>query len=98
MSMLKIVDQACCAPLSDAAMSEAESIDLARVFKALSDPVRLRLLDLIASCDGGEACVCDLTGSCVSGQFRFPTDGQLAGSYLAAVFTLCGRCGLSAGC
>jgi hypothetical protein len=62
MSMLKvleIVDQACCAPLSDAAMSEAESVDLARVFKALSDPVRLRLLNLIASGEGGEACVCD---------------------------------------
>jgi ArsR family transcriptional regulator len=34
---------------------------LAAVFKALSDPVRLRLLSLIASHAGGEACVCDLT-------------------------------------
>ncbi len=32
------------------------------MFKALSDPVRLRLLSLIASHEGGEACVCDLTG------------------------------------
>ena len=31
------------------------------MFKALSDPVRLRLLALIACHDGGEACVCDLT-------------------------------------
>ncbi|MFD0852006.1 ArsR/SmtB family transcription factor, partial [Actinomadura adrarensis] len=31
-------------------------------FKALSDPVRLRLLNLIASRPEGEACVCDLTG------------------------------------
>ena len=37
--------------------------DLARVFKALADPVRLRLLSLIASHAGGEACVCDLTGA-----------------------------------
>ena len=36
-------------------------MDLARVFKALGDPVRLRLLSLIASHAGGEACVCDLT-------------------------------------
>ncbi len=35
--------------------------ELAGVFKALSDPVRLRLLSAIASRDGGEACVCDLS-------------------------------------
>jgi ArsR family transcriptional regulator, arsenate/arsenite/antimonite-responsive transcriptional repressor len=34
----------------------------APMFKALGDPVRLRLLSMIASADGGEACVCDLTG------------------------------------
>ena len=34
---------------------------MARLFKALGDPVRLRLLSLIASHEGGEACVCDLT-------------------------------------
>jgi ArsR family transcriptional regulator len=38
------------------------------VFKALADPVRLRLLSMIASAAGGEACVCDLTtGFDVSG-------------------------------
>jgi len=31
------------------------------MFKALGDPVRLRLLSMVASHDGGEACVCDLT-------------------------------------
>ena len=31
------------------------------MFKALGDPVRLRLMSLIAS--SGEACVCDLTGT-----------------------------------
>ena len=36
---------------------------MARVFKAIADPVRLRLLSLIASHTGGEACVCDLTGA-----------------------------------
>ena len=33
----------------------------ARLFKAMGDPVRLRLLSLIASHVGGEACVCELT-------------------------------------
>ncbi|GAA4874819.1 metalloregulator ArsR/SmtB family transcription factor [Saccharopolyspora cebuensis] len=37
--------------------------ELARVFKAIGEPVRLRLLSLIASHAGGEACVCDLTGA-----------------------------------
>jgi ArsR family transcriptional regulator len=43
-------------------LSEADAKSLAASFKALSDPVRLRLLSLIASFEGGEACVCDLTG------------------------------------
>ena len=42
-------------------LTEDQSTDLARMFKALGDPVRLRLLSLIASHAGGEACVCDLT-------------------------------------
>lgn len=37
-----------------------QSVELARVFKAIGEPVRLRLLSLIASHAGGEACVCDL--------------------------------------
>nr|WP_176921613.1 metalloregulator ArsR/SmtB family transcription factor [Pseudonocardia oroxyli] len=46
-----------------AALSADEATELAAVFKALGDPVRLRLLSLIAAHDGGEACVCDLTGA-----------------------------------
>ncbi|MEW2360319.1 metalloregulator ArsR/SmtB family transcription factor [Spirillospora sp. NPDC029432] len=52
----------CCAPLSGPPLTEDEAAELAKVFKALSDPVRLRLLNMIASVPGGEACVCDLTG------------------------------------
>ncbi|MEU8385885.1 metalloregulator ArsR/SmtB family transcription factor [Streptosporangium sp. NPDC048865] len=55
-------DQACCAPMTREPLDEADAAELARMFKALSDPVRLRLLSLIASYEGGEACVCDLTG------------------------------------
>ena len=44
-----------------AARRGAAPTAIAPLFKALADPVRLRLLSLIASHDGGEACVCDLT-------------------------------------
>jgi ArsR family transcriptional regulator, arsenate/arsenite/antimonite-responsive transcriptional repressor len=53
---------ACCTPMVREPLSEDDAKTLAGVFKALSDPVRLRLLSLIASFEGGEACVCDLTG------------------------------------
>ena len=51
----------CCAPLVREPITEDWASDLARMFKALGDPVRLRLLSLVASSAGGEACVCDLT-------------------------------------
>ncbi|GAA2133853.1 metalloregulator ArsR/SmtB family transcription factor [Actinomadura napierensis] len=54
---------ACCAPLVCEPLSEAEAGELAPLFKAIADPVRLRLLSLIASHEGGEACVCDLTAA-----------------------------------
>jgi len=51
----------CCSPLVREPLSADGAVELARVFKAMGDPVRLRLLSLIASHDGGEACVCDLS-------------------------------------
>ena len=51
----------CCAPLAREPLTGDQPVELARVFKAMGDPVRLRLLSLIASHEGGEACVCDLT-------------------------------------
>ena len=51
----------CCEPLAREPLSAQQSIELSRVFKAMGDPVRLRLLSLIASHEGGEACVCQLT-------------------------------------
>jgi ArsR family transcriptional regulator len=41
-------------------LSAAEADDLAQVFKALADPVRLRLLSMISSAEEGEICVCYL--------------------------------------
>lgn len=55
-------DAACCPGLSAAPLDEDQAAGLARVFKALGDPVRLRLMSMIASRgEGGEVCVCELT-------------------------------------
>jgi ArsR family transcriptional regulator, arsenate/arsenite/antimonite-responsive transcriptional repressor len=53
--------QACCTPLTRQPLTAGQADDLARVLKALADPVRLRLVSMIAAHDGGEACVCELT-------------------------------------
>lgn len=54
---------ACCSPLAAEPLSEAQAVELAGVFKALADPVRLRLLSMIASHAGGEVCVCDISAA-----------------------------------
>jgi ArsR family transcriptional regulator, arsenate/arsenite/antimonite-responsive transcriptional repressor len=52
--------EACCEPLLSTALTDAEATDLAAAFKVLADPIRLRLLSLVASAPAGEACACDL--------------------------------------
>ncbi len=54
---------ACCSPLSSEPLSRDQAEQVAPLLKALADPVRLRLMSLVASHAGGEACVCDLTGA-----------------------------------
>jgi ArsR family transcriptional regulator len=49
-----------CAPLTGDVISAEDAEQLARRFKALGDPTRVRLLSLIAAHGGGEACICDL--------------------------------------
>ncbi len=53
--------ETCSIPLVGEPVSEATAAGLAQVFKALGDPVRIRLLSLIGAHQGGEVCVCDLT-------------------------------------
>ncbi|UGQ10461.1 metalloregulator ArsR/SmtB family transcription factor [Yinghuangia sp. ASG 101] len=50
----------CCAPLVREPLTAPDSERLAAMFKALGDPVRLRLFSMVASHEGGEACVCDI--------------------------------------
>ena len=51
----------CCSPLAHEPMTEAQAERVVPLLKALADPVRLRLMSLVASHEGGEACVCDLS-------------------------------------
>jgi ArsR family transcriptional regulator len=50
----------CCAPLVREPVSQTDAEQLAVTLKALADPARLRLLSIVASSEGKEACVCDL--------------------------------------
>ena len=52
---------ACCSPVTGGALAWDAAEALARIFRALGDPTRVRLLSLIAAHSDGEACVCDLT-------------------------------------
>jgi ArsR family transcriptional regulator len=48
----------CCPPLTAAPLSAADAEELASILGALADPVRLRLLSLVAA--QGEVCSCHL--------------------------------------
>ena len=50
----------CCPGLFDAVLDEGQAEELAVLFKALADPVRLRLLSIMAAAATGEVCACDL--------------------------------------
>jgi ArsR family transcriptional regulator, arsenate/arsenite/antimonite-responsive transcriptional repressor len=50
----------CCSPVTAGVMDEEAATELAAVLKAIADPVRLRLVSLIAAAPAGEVCACDL--------------------------------------
>jgi ArsR family transcriptional regulator len=50
----------CCSSVMSAPLDDNQASELALGFTALSDPVRLKLLSLLASAESGEVCVCDL--------------------------------------
>jgi len=52
----------CCPPVLQGALSKGDAEELASIFKALSDPVRLRVLSFIAAQPEGESCVCHVIG------------------------------------
>ena len=77
---------ACCAPLAAEAIGEADAQMLSRQFAALADPVRLRLVSLLATADDGAVCACDLvepvgkSQPTVSHHLKVLTDAGLATS------------------
>ncbi|GAA4666692.1 metalloregulator ArsR/SmtB family transcription factor [Streptomyces chumphonensis] len=50
----------CCPPLTERLMNAEEAEAASRMFRALGDPVRLRLFSAVASHEAGETCVCDI--------------------------------------
>ena len=50
----------CCPPMFRTPITEEQATELADVLKAMADPARLRLISIVASSPGGEACACDL--------------------------------------
>lgn len=56
---VKIIE-ACCDPVLTEPLDEGEADELAAGFKVLADPIRLRLLSLVANAPGGELCACDV--------------------------------------
>lgn len=50
----------CCEPLTAQVPGETDAARLATAFRALGDPVRLRLFSLLLTAEGGEVCACDL--------------------------------------
>jgi ArsR family transcriptional regulator, arsenate/arsenite/antimonite-responsive transcriptional repressor len=52
----------CCGSVLAAPLDAEAAAELARGFSALADPVRLRVLSILAAAPGGEVCVCDFVG------------------------------------
>jgi ArsR family transcriptional regulator, arsenate/arsenite/antimonite-responsive transcriptional repressor len=50
----------CCVPLAAEPLTAEQADGVVPMLKAVADPARLRLLSLVLSHEGGEACVCDL--------------------------------------
>lgn len=58
--LLPVVDVTCCVPLGRDPMTADQAESASALLKAVADPVRLRLMSIIAASD--ETCVCELTG------------------------------------
>jgi ArsR family transcriptional regulator len=50
----------CCAPLGADVMSDDEAEATAELFKALADPARVRIVNLLATSAGEPVCICNL--------------------------------------
>ena len=57
---ISVSEDLCCPSVLHAALSDEDAIEVAALFAALGDPVRAKLVSLLAAADNGEVCVCDL--------------------------------------
>lgn len=58
----------CCASVLAAPLDTADAAELASGFSALANPVRLRVLSILATSPEGEVCVCDFVGPVAKSQ------------------------------
>ena len=61
LGLTPVTAAACSPPWAREPLSQSQVEQVVPLLKALGDPVRLRLMSLVAAHEGGEACVCDLT-------------------------------------
>ncbi len=52
----------CCTPLYEGVLDEGEAVEMSALLTALADPVRLRIVSMLAAAPDGAACGCDLEG------------------------------------
>ena len=58
MTSLQVID--CCVPLGSPALADEEAEATAQVFKALSDPARVKILSIVAAAEA-PVCACEFT-------------------------------------
>jgi ArsR family transcriptional regulator len=61
MDLIQTIEQCCPMGVCAAPLPAVDAETLAKGFKVIADPARLRLLSLIAAQPEAECCVCDLT-------------------------------------
>jgi ArsR family transcriptional regulator len=61
--VLETSTSSCCTPIAESSLDIEQAADLAHMFKALGDPIRLRILSRITSAPEGEICVCEITSA-----------------------------------
>jgi len=60
--LVQVITEECCPEVLTAPLGAGEAEEVAAALRVVADPARLRLLSLISTADGGEACACNLTG------------------------------------
>jgi ArsR family transcriptional regulator len=58
--LVQVISEECCPEVLTAPLGAEEAEAVAAALRVVADPARLRLLSLIATAEGGEACVCNL--------------------------------------